>query len=164
MPRIIHWVEEEAYTTIPALLFFGVSFNLLHFSSILLMGSERATYTSYWGASIGAILAAKTIIIVRNLPYINLFPHKPLIYNITWKLLIYGIFVFLVQVLDIWLHGLHHHKSTALATQVLSETLHHKRFWGVQIWVYLLFLFYISFSELGRVLGRLQIRKLVFGF
>lgn len=164
MPGLMRWVKDETYSIIPSLLFFGILFNLLHFSAVLMMSSGRITYTSYFGATIGAILAAKTIIIVRNLPYINLFPEKPLIYNISWKFFIYGIFVLLVQMLDIWLRGLHQTKSTTLASHLLLRNLTHPHFWGVQIWVYLLFLVYITLSELGRVLGRRYLRTLFFGF
>ncbi|HSW70834.1 MAG TPA: hypothetical protein VLH77_02520, partial [Gammaproteobacteria bacterium] len=99
MPKLIRWVEHEIYTVLPALIFFGLAFNILHFSCVLMLG-DRVKYTSYFGATLGALIAAKVIIIVRSLPFINLFPNKALVYNISWKLLVYSFFVLLAQLLD----------------------------------------------------------------
>ena len=164
MPRLIRWAEHEVYTVIPAFIFFLLTFNLWHFSSVLILGPGEVEYTSYLGASIGAIFAAKIIIIVRNLPFINAFPQKPLIYNISWKLFIYGFFVLLVQMLDFLLRKVHAYKSFAPAFQQLTLELTHSRFWGVQIWIFFLFLIYLTLSELGRVLGPKEFRKMMLGY
>ena len=162
--RFLGWVEHEIYTVIPALLFFGLAFNILHFSCVLMLGPNRVQYTSYLGATLGAILAAKVIIIVRKLPFINLFPKKPLIYNISWKLFVYGFFVLLIQLLDFFLRRLHESKSLTLSFQQVVQELAYARFWGVQIWIFFLFLIYVTLSELGRILGPLDVRKLFFGW
>src|SRR5580700_7184157 len=132
MPRILRWAEHEAVSVVPALIYFLLSFNILHFSSVLLLGANEVHYTSYLGATIGAFVAAKIIIIVRSLPYVNLFPHKPMIYNISWKFFVYSFFVLLVQLLDHFFHRLHHYKSLTTALQKIGEDLVVPRFWGVQ--------------------------------
>jgi hypothetical protein len=164
MPRLIRWAEHEVYTAIPAFLFFLLTFNLLHYSFVLMLG-PYARYTSYLGATIGAIFAAKIIIIVRNLPFINAFPHKPLIYNITWKLWIYSFFVLLVQILDFFVRRFFlHHQTAALVFQELSVELLNPVFWGTQLLIIFDFTIYLTFSELGRVLGPKDLRKMTLGF
>jgi len=164
MPRLIRWAEHEIYTAIPAFIFFLLTFNLLHYSCVLLLGPDHVRFTSYLGATIGAVFAAKIIIIVRNLPYINAFPHKPLIYNISWKLLIYGFFVLLVQILDFLFRRMFHHETLILAIQQLQVELTNPLFWGTQILILFLFLIYLTLSELGRVLGPKQFRKMMLGY
>ena len=164
MPRILRWAEHEAISVVPALIYFLLSFNILHFSSVLMLGPGRIEFTSYLGATIGAVFAAKIIIIVRTLPFINLFPHKPMIYNISWKFLVYSFFVLLVQILDFLIRKIHYSKSLTIAFQQLSHELLMSRFWGVQIWVMFLFLIYVVVSEFNRVVGPLALRKMMFGF
>ena len=164
MSRFIRWAEHEIYSVLPALIFFGLAFNILHFSSVLMLEPNHVHYTSYFGATLGAIVAAKVIIIVRSLPFINLFPTKPLIYNISWKLLIYGFFVLLVQLLDLFFRSALQHKNISFAFQQLLQELTYPRFWGIQIWILFLFLIYIIFGELGRIFGPLDLRKLFFGY
>jgi len=163
MPRILRWAKQEAISVVPAFIFFELSFNILHFSSVLMLGPDHVRYTSYFGATLGALVAAKIVIIVRTLPYINLFPHKPMIYNISWKFLVYSFFVLFVQLLDHFLQSLHHHHGFSQALQQLAQMLTFAHFWGVQIWILFLFLIYITASEFNRVLGPLALRRMMLG-
>ncbi len=163
MPRMLRWMKKEAVSVVPGLIYFLLAFNILHYSSVLMMGPEQVRYTSYLGATIGAIVAAKVILIVRNLPYINLFPKKPMIYNILWKFLIYSVVVILVQMLDFMAHQIHQHHGLELDFQGMIQELMKPHFWGVQIWVLFLFLIYVTVSEFNLVLGPLALRKMMFG-
>ena len=98
--RIMRYVKDEIIHLLPAIIYFAVSFNLFHFAQGLLMRPGDIRYTSYLGATLGAILAGKVIFIAESMPFINLFPDKPIFYNISWKFLVYSIFVLLVQVMD----------------------------------------------------------------
>jgi len=41
--------------------------------------------SSIVGATVGALLIAKVVLITDKFPFINRFPGKPLIYNVAWK-------------------------------------------------------------------------------
>jgi hypothetical protein len=52
------------------------------------------------GATIGALLVAKVVLIADMLPAVNRFPEKPLIYNVVWKTLIYVVGALVVHYLE----------------------------------------------------------------
>jgi hypothetical protein len=163
MQKTIQWLKKEVIYLFPIIIYFMIVFNLTHFSQSLMLRPDDVQFTSYLGATLGAILAAKVIVIVDALPFMNAFVHQPLIYNITWKFFIYSFFVLLVQIMDYTLRHFyltHHWNLTYL---YLKTDLSLPLFWGVQIAVLMYFLIFIIFSELTRVIGASTIKQIFFG-
>lgn len=163
MSGIVRWCKKEMVRLLPAIIYFEVMFNLLHFTQGLMLQPGDVRFTSYTGAIIGGILAGKVILIVDALPFINLFPNKPIIYNITWKFFIYSMAVLLVQILDYLSHQLYHTRNWSESFTNLLADLSHSLFWGVQIQVMFFFLIFIVFSELWGVIGAARMKKIFFG-
>lgn len=163
MLKVIQWCKKEMIRLIPAILYFLICFNLFHFAQGLMMQPTDIRFTSYLGATLGALLAGKVIIIVETMPFINAFPNKPIIYNIIWKFVIYSFFVLLVQILDYIVQGLYHTKHWSTTYAHLKMDLAQSLFWGVQISVLMFFLIFIVFSELVRVIGETKMKKIFFG-
>ena len=163
MNKFIHWLKKEIITLIPAVIYFAICFNFFHFAQGLMMPPENIHYTSYLGATIGALLAGKIIMIADCLPFFNAFPHKPIIYNITWKFCIYGFFVLLVQMLDYITKDLYLTKNWSIAFSNLVTNIGQPLFWGIQAFVLMFFLFLIIFTEIMRVVGQEKMRKIFFG-
>ncbi|MDR3476984.1 MAG: hypothetical protein P4M14_03000 [Gammaproteobacteria bacterium] len=163
MPKIIHWLKQEIIHLIPIIIYFAICFNLFHFAQSLILPPDSIRFTSYWGATLGAILAGKVILIADSLPFINAFPEKPIVYNITWKFVIYSFFVFLVQVIDNIIRSLYSFKDWSIACAHLKADISQSMFWGIQISVLMFFLGFIVFSELTRVIGKSKIDKIFFG-
>ncbi|MDX1900745.1 MAG: hypothetical protein SFW66_01915 [Gammaproteobacteria bacterium] len=160
---MIRWLRNEIRSLIPPVIYFLIVFNLFHFTQGLMMQPQDIRYTGYIGATLGAILAGKVILVVENLPFINAFPRKPIMYNISWKFVIYGFFVLLIQVMDHTIEQYYHTKSWAIAYTHLQTMLVQPVFWGIQIYVMLYFLIFIIFSELTRVFGKPKMIKIFFG-
>ncbi len=163
MLPILHWMKREFLTILPAILYFAVCFNLFHFALSLIMPVHGIRYTSYAGATLGALVAGKVILVVEHLPFINLFPDRPLIYNITWKFMVYGFFVWLVQCVDLFVHDFLHMKNVVVAMQMIFDDISQPHFWGVQILILSFFLIFIVFVEFTRAVGVTKTRKLFFG-
>lgn len=163
MTRIVHWCKEEITRIVPAIIYFAICFNLFHYAQGLMLRPGDVRFTSYLGATLGAILAGKVIIIVESMPFINAFPSRPIICNILWKFFIYSIFVLLVQILDHLVQRLYHSGSFTNAYVHLKIALSLPMFWGIQIIVLMFFLIFIIFSELIRVLGRARMQKIFLG-
>jgi hypothetical protein len=52
------------------------------------------------GATVGALLVAKVVLIADSLPVINRLPDKPLMYNVAWKTTIYVLAALVVHYLE----------------------------------------------------------------
>lgn len=163
MPRIFKWMEREAIHLLPAILYFEITFILVHFSQSLILQPGDIRFTSYTGAIIGGILAGKIILLAESLPFINAFPNKPILYNIVWKFWIYSFFVLLVQAIDHFTHQLYHTGHWSIALFHVQKDFARPLFWGVQITVLMLFLFFIVFNEIKERVGTSQMRKIFFG-
>jgi hypothetical protein len=90
------------------------------------------------GATIGALLVAKVVLIADMLPAVNRFPEKPLIYNVVWKTLIYVVGALVVHYLEHlipvwWRLG----NVVAASRQVVEEVVW-PHFWVIQLWLVVL--------------------------
>lgn len=119
--------------------------------------------STFVAASIGALLVAKAVLIVDLLPFVNRFPDKPLIYNVSWKTAIYMVAALLVRYIEHMVPFVLKHGSLTLATRHLIDEIVWPRFWAVQIWLLVLFLMYAAIRELIRVIGRERVREIFFG-
>lgn len=163
MLKFVRWFREEIIMLIPAIIYFAICFNLFHFALGLMLQPQDVRFTSYLGATLGAILAGKVILVAESLPFINAFPRKPILYNILWKFSIYSFFVFFVQILDHTVKKIYHTGSWSIAYTSIKADVSHSLFWGIQITVLMFFLIFIVFSELVRVVGKQRIKEIFFG-
>lgn len=97
---VIRWMKEEAILIIPAVIYFCIAFNLIYFTSGLMLKPDDFRYFNYLEVTIGALLVGKILIVARALPFLDLFPNRPLVYNIIWKFFIYICCVLIVWVAD----------------------------------------------------------------
>src|SRR6267142_592097 len=97
------------------------------------------------------------------LAMINRFPEKPLIYNVTWKTVIYlvvaAIVHYLERLVDFWRAA---GGFVAGNEKLLSEMVW-PHFWAIQILLFVLILMYCTMHELVRVIGADRFRRMFFG-
>lgn len=163
MLRIAHWLKKELIEVLPAVLYFLIMFNLFHFAQGLMLQPQDIRFTSYLGATLGALLAGKVILVADSLPIMTIFPKKGILYSILWKFLIYSFFVLLVQILDHAVQQLYHSASWQLIYTHLKTMLSQPLFWGVQIFVLVFFLIFIVFVELIRAIGYEKSKSIFLG-
>jgi hypothetical protein len=154
-----HLVQEM----IPPALFFFVTFQLLAFTHTLMLKRYGIDVTTFLAATIGALVAAKVVVLADLLPFINRFPQRPLIYNITWKTGIYMAAAFLVRYLEEFIHYYRQHGTILGANRHLLDEVDWPHFWTIQIWLTVLLLVYCTMQELLRALGHDKVRELFFG-
>jgi hypothetical protein len=163
MLRLLNWFKEESIRILPAIIYFMIAFNLIHFTTGLSLKAGDVRYLSYFSVTIAALIVGKVLILVNYLPFINAFPKKPLIYNIIWKFVIYCLFFLLVRLLHIFIHGYFDEGSAALSYQHVVQEFMSPIFWNGQMWLMLVFLVFIVFSELFSALGKEKVKRLLFG-
>src|SRR5205085_6052523 len=99
-------LKEEFFKILPPTIFFFVTLHLVMFVRILMLEGTGVSPSSSISIAIAALIFGKAVLIADMLPIINRFPHKPLIYNIACKTLIYLlislVFHYLERLVDFW--------------------------------------------------------------
>lgn len=163
MTNFFHWIKHEIIIALPAIIFFAIAFNIVYFAEGLILNANDVRYTSLIEVNVGAIIIGKIIIIANALPFINAFPNKPLIHNIAWKTFIYVLVAFLFQLLDNFVKHSIHLGSIHLGYAYVKHILSIPNFWSIQIMVAIFFVYYVTFAELTRVLGKQKMKNIMLG-
>jgi hypothetical protein len=163
MSKFTQSAKHLVHEMIPPAAFFFVSFQLLALTRELMLKRYGIEATTFVAATIGALVAAKVVVLADLLPFINRFPGRPLIWNIAWKTPIYFAAAFVVRYLEEFIHFYRQHGDILSANRHLLDEVIWSRFWAIQLWLTVLLLVYCTMQELLRALGRDQVRELFFG-
>lgn len=163
MNTIIERLKQEFLNVIPAAIFFFVAFQLLALTMAVILKEYDIEIWNFVAAAIGAFIIAKVIMVVDLLPFVNRFPDKPLIYNVTWKVAIYFVATFLFRYVENLFYFVREYGDLAMANRHLFDNIVWSRFWIIQIWLLVLLLMYCVVKELVRVFGRDRVREVFFG-
>jgi hypothetical protein len=156
-------IKDELLDLLPPTIFFLVTFHIIVLSRALMLREYGVKVSTVAGATIGALLVAKVVLLADHLPFINRFPEKPLIYNVVWKTALYWLGASVVHYLE---HLVPHWWRTgdlvAANRQLLSEIVW-PHFWAIQLWLIVLLLVYCALREFVRVIGRREVARMFFG-
>jgi hypothetical protein len=156
-------IKHEFLAIIPPTLFFFVAIGLLILTKRLMLQQYGIQFSDFGAVVIGALIIGKVVLIVDHLPFVNKFPHKPLIYNVAWKTIIYVLTAFLVRVAEHLVPLIIKYGSFREATVRIVDEVVWPHFWVIYLWLSVLLFVYCSLRELIRVIGREQVLKLFFG-
>lgn len=163
MLAALKWLKVQIIHVIPAIIYFFIAFSLINITIGLMLDLHHYPFYPYFKIIIGAIIVGKLLLIVDSFSFINLFPNKPMIWNILWRMLIYNSVAILFRTSDLFFRLLYNfHGFTDLIRQ-LELTFLKDTFWAVQMWVFMVFLGYIIFTEFSRVLGSHKMKEMIFG-
>jgi len=97
MPLMVDRVKKEGRKVILTAVFFAIGFCIIVIHNRLLTEGTGFKTVSFARALIGGLIVAKVLLSVDMLPFVDAFPHKPIVYNIGWKTSLYaaGALVFL---------------------------------------------------------------------
>jgi hypothetical protein len=161
--KILTWLKQEFFSVFPAFVYFLIVFNILNFSENLFLKKHHlSTQFDFISIFFVAAIIAKILIVINHLPFINLFPKKPLIFNILWKTFLYELsciivrFMILVFPYFVWINPLSSFMSAL--TYIDLNT-----FLAVQIWYLIFFFFFVVIQELFNRLGKKHFLQLFFG-
>jgi hypothetical protein len=163
MPGIAARIKHEIAEVLPATIFFLVAFNLLAATKALFLLEHGIRITNFVGATIGALLVAKVILIADKIPFINRYPDKPLIFNTVWKTAIYIVATFIVRVIEHLIPSILDEGGIGAAWNHMLEAVVWPRFFAIYLWLCLLFFTFAALRELGRQVGRERVLEMFFG-
>ena len=163
MSKVSEKLKEEFSALLPPAVFFFVALHLVAFVRVLMLkGTGIAVGTSV-SVTLAALIIAKAVLIADMLPFINRYPHKPLVYNVLWKTTIYVLVAMLVhyieRLVDFWRDA----GSLIAGNEKLLSEIVWPHFWAVQIFLAVMILMYCTMRELIRIIGREKVQRIFFG-
>jgi hypothetical protein len=148
---------------LPPVIFFFVTFHIIVFSRALMLEEYGVKVSALAGATVGALLVGKVVLIADHLRLINRFPEKPLIYNVLWKTMIYWVGASVAHYLEHLVPRWWQTGNLATANHERLNDVVWPHFWAIQLWLIVLLFVYCTLREFVRVTGRREVMRMFFG-
>jgi hypothetical protein len=145
----------EFREVVPPTIFFFVGFNLVLFTKQLFLQQYLIAYTGFFIATTGALIVGKVVLVANKMPILRRFDYAPLAYPILFKTVVYTGLVFVARLLELLVHYLINSGELGggrFVEHLLGE-FSWPRFIAIQIWIFVLFLAYVTANELNALLG-----------
>ena len=144
----------EFREVLPPTIFFFIGFNLIVLTTNLLLADYRAQFASFMIATASALVAAKAILVANAMPVIRRYDRAPLIRPILFKTIFYWGAVFIVRLLEHWIRYRFggHYVFGGFVPHAIA-TFSWDRFIAIQLWIFVLFLIYVTVTEFNRLFG-----------
>lgn len=147
---------------LPPTLFFLFSFNLIVFTTNLLVHDYWFKLSSFLLATTMALIVGKAVLVANNIRLIDRFRGAPLIQPILYKTLFYSVIVLMVRLVERLIHLAIDDQGFAAALDLAVHDFSWRRFAAIQIWIFTCFLIYVTATEVSSLLGEGQMFRLFF--
>jgi hypothetical protein len=155
------WLKEMKHL-LPATIYFFCAFNLISFTTNLMIRSYWFHLTGFLVATGLALLVGKAVLVANKIKFIDRFRGAPLIQPIIYKTVFYTVIVLIARMLELLVHFALDADGFGAAFHAAVEVFTWRRFAAIQIWVFTCFLIFVTANELGALLGEGQWRRLFF--
>ena len=154
----------ELRSVVPPTVFFFIGFNLILFTKRLILEEYLIQFAGFFIATMSALIVGKVVLVAEKMPLLRRFDHAPLAAPILFKTVVYTLLVFVARLLEAFIHyaiegGVIGHG--AFIEHQLGQFSWHQ-FIATQMWVFVLFLVYVTGCEINALLGDGELFKLFF--
>jgi hypothetical protein len=157
--RILHEVLEA----LPPTIFFFIGFNFIVFTTNLLLADYAIAVSSFMLATVAALVVGKAVLVANAMPLLRRYDRAPLIQPILYKTAFYWVIVFFARLLERFVHfSVIERKPPGDFFTFLMTTFSWHRFCAVSLWIFVLFLIYVTATEFSHLFGRGEIPRLFF--
>jgi len=156
--RLVHAIRH----VIPPTLFFLVAFNLIVFTTNLLVHDYWFKLSSFLLATTTALIVGKAVLVANNIKLIDRFRGAPLIQPIVYKTIFYTLVVLVVRLAERFIHLAIDDRGFGAAFEAAVHDFTWRHFTAVQIWIFTCFLIYVTATEITALLGEGQMSRLFF--
>ena len=160
--RVVHRILHEVRQAIPPTLFFFIGFNFIVLTTNLLVAQYLVAVSSFMLATMSALIVGKAVLVANNLPIIRLFDRAPLIQPVLFKTSVYWVIVFLVRLVERFVHFMIEGNAASGFAAHLITTFEWRRFLAISLWLFVLFFIYVTLAEFSQLFGSGEIRRLIF--
>ena len=147
---------------LPPTLYFFVAFNLISFTTDVLVHNYWFHLPGFILASTTALVVGKIVLVVDKVRVIDKFRGGPLILPVLYKTIFYSLVVLVVRFLEKVVHFAIDTHGFGPAFQEALQGFTWHRFAAVQIWIFVCFLIYVTATEFNALVGQGQLFRLFF--
>ncbi|HEX5093807.1 MAG TPA: hypothetical protein VFV84_14055 [Burkholderiales bacterium] len=163
MSTLTEKLEEEMRALVPPAIFFLVALHLVAFVRVLMLEGTGISARTSVSVTLAALILAKAVLVADLLPFINRYPHKPLVYNIAWKTLLYMGVAGLIHYAERLFDFARQAGGIVAGNEKLLAEMVWPHFWAVEIFLFVVILMYCTMRELVRVIGKERTQEIFFG-
>ena len=157
--RLLHELREA----LPPTIFFFVGFNFIVLTTNLLVADYAVAVSNFMLATVAALVVGKAVLTANAMPFLKLFDRAPLIQPILFKTVVYWVAVFLARLLERFVHfSLIEGNWPGDFGPYLITSFSWQRFVAISLWIFVLFLIYVTASEFSQLFGPAEMRRLLF--
>jgi hypothetical protein len=162
--RLRAFVVHEFRELLPPTIYFFVGFNLILFTKRLFLAEYLIQFSGFFLATVGALVVGKTVLIADAMPFLRRFDQAPLAQPILFKTVVYSLLVLLVRLLEAFVHYLIQGGNVGRGgfLDELLGSFSWDQFIATQLWIFVLFLVYVTASEINNLLGDGELFKILF--
>ena len=113
-------------------------------------------------ATMTALVVGKAVLLAKLLPSFRRFDNAPLIQPILFKTFVYWTVVFLARFLEKLIEYLMHGGRIGGILEYVATHFTWHRFGAIQIWIFVLFLIFVTAEELNTLFGHGELYKIFF--
>jgi len=153
----------EFLEMLPPTIFFFVGFNLIVLTTNLILADYSVAFASFMLATAAALVVGKSVLVANAMAVLRRYDRAPLIQPILFKTVFYWAIVFIARLLEhfirFWL--IEHNPPGDFLSHMMATFSWH-RFAAIQIWILVLFLIYVTASELNHLFGDGELLRILF--
>ena len=161
MSKILAIVAKEIREALPATIFFIFLFHLIGLSKAVVLDEYSFTALRSVGATVGALIVAKSVLIVQALPIARLFSSRR-ISNILWKTLLYSVVALLFRLVEELIPHVSKHGEMLSAIRATIGAISWPLFAVLTLWMICGLFLYTLASDLVQVGGPDKIKEALF--
>jgi len=162
MSKIWSVVEKEIREALPAMIFFLFLFHLIGLTKAAVLDEFSFTALRAAGATMGALIVAKAILLVEALPISHLASSRR-IFQVLWSTLLYGMVALLFRFVEELIPLVSKHGGLVSGTKAMLGEVSWGLFVVFALWIYGGLFLYSLASELVRVVGPDRVKETLFG-
>jgi hypothetical protein len=161
--RVIHRLRQEFLSVLPPTLFFLAGFQLILYTKHLILAEYRIAFSGFMLATVAALVVGKAVLVADKMRFLRRFDRAPLIQPILFKTAVYCVFVFIARLIEAFVRfSLAEGNPPAAFLGHLAAEFSWHRFIATQLWLFVLFLIYVTASELNTLFGDGELRRVLF--
>jgi hypothetical protein len=154
-------VVKEVREALPATVFFLVLFHLIGLTKAVVLDEDNFSALRATGATIGALIVAKAILVVEALPFVKRMTGS-LLRRAAWKTALYAAVVLLFRALEELIPLWSKYRSLGAAAKAMDSEVSWPLFWVLALWIAGGLFLYCLAAELVAAAGKEKVKSLLF--